>query len=382
MAVSASLLGACGAQVLDVGSDGKIQGAGPAQNADPSKTSDGANASPTSACIEVGATPKMLAVPAKGNEVRILVPDGQTLWLDGYQSVESAGPTQAMIGHLASVPVAGGAPTQLELDRYRSIAGIFGGKLVYVRTTHQGSSSKEDPRVEEIVVRDRTTGAEEVLKNPRSTTFVGSVVVHPTGVYWLAREYSVAPQFIVRWNGATVTELTSLENHSTLLTDGKDVFYSRYVQTNGITDAIRIEGVPITGGAPRVLRSRPYDKTLFYQVAAVDADEVYFTQESTTNNGTIGAGDLRAMKKDGSGERVLVSNERFSPASFRIDPDFASWTDQAAQQNIVRVRRSGGALERIEGLQGRWVSALAVDRCNIYWAIDNPAQVYARSRLP
>jgi hypothetical protein len=59
------------------------------------------------------------------------------------------------------------------------------------------------------------------------------------------------------------------------------------------------------------------------------------------------------------------------------------WTDQDAQQTIVRVHRAGGALERIvPGEANRWVSALAVDRCNIYWAVENPSAIYARSRLP
>jgi hypothetical protein len=49
----------------------------------------------------------------------------------------------------------------------------------------------------------------------------------------------------------------------------------------------------------------------------------------------------------------------------------------------VRVSRKGGAVERIvPGAPNRWVSALAVDRCNIYWAVSNPAAIYARSRLP
>jgi hypothetical protein len=57
--------------------------------------------------------------------------------------------------------------------------------------------------------------------------------------------------------------------------------------------------------------------------------------------------------------------------------------DQDAQQTIVRVSRKGGAVERIvPGAPNRWVSALAVDRCNIYWAVSNPAAIYARSRLP
>ncbi len=374
---------ACGAQVLDVGSDGKSQGgAGPAQAADPAKTSDGANASPTSACVAVGASPTMLAESAQGNQVRILVPEGETLWLDGYSSV-AAQPTQGLLGNLASVPVAGGAPTQLELDRYRSIAGIFGGKLVYVRTTHEGTGTKTDPRVEEIVVRDRATGTETVLQNPRSTTFVGSVIVHPSGIYWLAREWdALAPEPIVRWNGSTVTELTTLQNHSSLVTDGTDVFYVRWSQTNGVTDEIRIEAAPIAGGAPRVLRARPYDKKFFYQVVGAEGGEVYFTEEATPNGSTLDAGDLRAMKKNGTSERVLVSGQKFGPASIRIDPDFVSWTDQDAQQTIVRVRRSGGITERIEGLPNRWVSALAVDRCNIYYAVNNPSQIFARSRLP
>jgi hypothetical protein len=379
---------ACGAQVLDVGSTGKpgdttgtAPGTGNTSGASPGASSDPNAWFPSSACTAVGPTAKLLYTPAPTFDVRNLTPDGEQLWFDSYDFG-----AQTANGHLASLPVAGGAPTPLELTGFRGMAGIFGGQqLVYIRITHEGNGTKEDPRREEVVLRDRTTGATTVLPNPRSTTYVEGVRVHPTGIYWTSREWdAMVPSAISRWDTATSAELTNTRNYSSVVTDGKDVFYTRWDDHGGgaVTD-ITFEAVPVSGGTPRVLRHMVYDQKFHYGIVAIDDAEVYFTQESLINGSTIDVGDLRAIKKDGSGERLLVSGQKYGFASFRVDPDYVMWTDQDAQQTIVRVHRTGGALERIvPGAANRWVSALAVDTCNIYWAVENPPAIYARSRLP
>lgn len=366
--------------MLDVGSDGT-----PAQGGVPP-----AVVRPTDdwfpqegSCTPAGPTAKLVAEPATDRDVRGLVPGDGSLLFDAMETN-----SQAVIMHLGLVDVPSKAPPiEIPLEGFRGLAGILGDALVYVRTTHAGDGTKLDPLVEEVVLHDRNKSTQTIVPNPRTTTYVSAVAVHRSGVYWLSREWSAtAPASISRWIPATstATELTTLENHSSIVTDGADVYYVRWDRQAAGTIELRIEAVSAAGGVPRILRRMPYDAKLFYSVVAVDDQELYFTQQSTTNGGAIGAGDLRAMKKDGSGERVVASGQNFGPVSVRIDPDYLTWTDQDAQQTIVRVRRSGGAVERIAGAPepNRWVSALAVDRCNMYWAVENPPAIYARSRLP
>lgn len=378
---------ACG-QVLDVGSNqAQADGGAPPTGDDPAAVPGAPTGPdawfPTSACTLLGTTPKLLAERSPGQDIRGLAPDGDTLY---FTSLDEA--AQGGLGRLWSTSVtaaAGTPPTPLAVDKVQRLAGVSGGRIVYVETSHAGNGTKLDPAIQGLVLLDLATGDAIKLPNPAGTTYVSAVDVTTSGITWLSRAWDATfPESISHWRGGVLAgSITSLQNHSFTTTDGVDVFYSRFDTKSGGTNTIRFEAAPIAGGAPRVLRTMPYDRLFTYAIVAVDDTEVYFTQLALINGGTVGAGDLRAMKKDGTGERVLVSAEKYGTASFRIDPDYVTWNDQDAQQTIVRVPRAGGALERIiPGAKNRWVNTIAVDRCNIYWAVANPPAIYARSRLP
>ena len=384
--IATALTTACGAQVLDVGSTG-----GPLQD----RNGDGTGSAtplparpqdtawfPNTACVAVGPSVTLVAEATANQAIRGLAPAGDKIYFETHEMF-----AQSALGELMVAPIGGSAsaaPVQLPSDSVRSLAGVFDGKVVYVRTTHLGDGSKLDPRVEEVVVLDVGSGGATVLSNPAGTTYVSAVDVTATGVSWLSRAWdSTFPESISHWRPSAAAALTTIQNHSFTTTDDKEVFYTRWDEQGAGNIQIRFEAVPVAGGAPRVLRTMTYDKKFHYGIVAVDDAEVYFTQQSLIDGSTIDVGDLRAIKKDGSGERILTSGQKFGVASFRIDPDYLMWTDGDSQRTIVRVRRTGGALERIvPGAPNRSVDALAVDRCNIYWAVTNPAAIYARSRLP
>ncbi|MBX3190469.1 MAG: hypothetical protein KF819_25945 [Labilithrix sp.] len=377
----ATLTAACGAKVLDVGSTGAT---GPSQGipGGPAVKDDGAWF-PESACVPVGPTPKVLFTE-KYLSTRFLLPDGETLWFDGHDTAD----TTLGVNRVYRVPTAGGAATRVDVEGYHGGAfGFWDGKLAYVKRLYEGSGSGLDPRKEVVALLDRASGAETLIPNPGATTYVSGLRLHATGIYWVSREWRAdKPQSISRWTPSGPIELTSIENASGTLTDGREIFYLRFERLDDGSHEIRIEAVPVDGGVPRVLRRMPYANTEHYGIVGVDGVELYFTIERTTQGGTIQDGDILAMPKsavEGSGPERVVTKEQWFGYGVTMDPDHLSWVDQKDQATIVRVRRDGtGATERIEGPgPTRYVQTLAADRCNLYWSVVNPPAIYARTRV-
>lgn len=375
---------ACGGHALDVGSN---RGGAPDEVdglADPSRTGDGTTASPNGACVTLGPTAKLLYEPAIGDgiEVRGLVLDGDTLWVDTEYAGQQSGPS---LDHLTRVSVRHGTSARVALDGYRSLAGVFGGRLVYVRRNQLGPSP-----VEELVIHEPATGASEVVPNARTAADVHEVRIHSSGIYWLAFEESHTAAGRVSRFTTRARELMTTGSTS-MVTDGRELFFlaSGDRRANDFDSDLRLRAIPIAGGAPREVLRVPSDHALVDLVAADDT-EVYFTRQSWSEpNGVIAPGDLIAVKRDGTGERVVVSGQSFREKTLRLDPDFITWLDGAIPtlpnqpEALRRVRRTGGAVELIPaGDAYQRVSAVTVDRCNVYWATTNPLQVYGRSRLP
>lgn len=77
---------------------------------------------------------------------------------------------------------------------------------------------------------------------------------------------------------------------------------------------------------------------------------------------------------------MLVAKQGFQGFQTPMDAESVYWVDEHEQSTIVRMRKSDGTLERIPSGPNRYVQALAVDACNVYWAVANPAAIYARSK--
>lgn len=367
----------CGTQPLDVGSSGA--GNHGASSGSAGANDDGTPTSwfPASNCVPAGPSPKLLVELDAHETISSLAIDGTTLYFDSYDSR-----SQGITMRLYSVPIAGGAVTPHAIEGYRSLAGVHQGRVVYVRTTHAGDGSKLDPRHEQVVLLDVVTGATTEMQNPGTNTYVSGVRVHASGIFWLSRMHDAqVPASLSRWVGGVATELATLQNFTWMVTDGLDLFYLRYDAQATPTSEMRLESVPIAGGFPRVIRRWPHDGKWRFSVAAVDDRDVYFTQEATDDTGAVGAGDLRAVQKDGVGERVVTSGASFGTDSMQIDPDFVTWIDRDAPWTIVRVRRAGGSVERLPNTPNHSVNALTVDSCNLYYAATNPPAIYARSRV-
>gem|GEM_PF-5613603 len=385
------LLPACGAQVLDVGATDRGSSNDPSDPAAGPGASSGAGDDsswfPTTACTPVGQAPK-LVLDRRYLSARGLVADGATLYFEGNDTETLSSGVRGVYSLTLSGTNAGIA-TKVDLAGASGRFTLHGDALAFVRVLDPGGTNEENPRKEAIVLRDRKSGAETVLANPRSTTYVNAMLPHASGLYWTSREYRAdKPASIVRMApGATSgVELATIDNATGLVADGHDVFYVRWVRDELGKHEIRIEAVPADGGTPRVLRRMAYDSRKFWSLVGVDTKELYFTEENTDASGTIGAGSVVAIPKDASdllGGRIVVEGQRFSGSPV-LDPDYVTWIDQEAQAVIRRVPRSGGAVQRLAGTEDslRYVQGLTVDRCNVYWSVVNPPAIYAVNRIP
>jgi hypothetical protein len=339
---------------------------------------------PSAACTPLGAVPK-LVLQQRDLTMRIVVPDGDRIWFGARDASKGPGPEH----ELYSVPLAGGGATAFPAAGFRD--GPFtklGDELVYVQLGKPGTS-EADPGVDLVTLLNVKSAVSVTLPNPGQTTHAVSVVAHSSGIYWWSQQYRTdQPSSISRRDPAgNIVELTTLDNYSDIFVDGHELFYVRYFAATpgGRTTELRIEAVPATGGAARVLKSIPFSSSPSggsrLQLVGVDGEHVYFKKEALDGGGTIGRGDLVVVNKDGSAEHALVVDQRFGGFSMPMDDEWIYWIDGDEQRTIVRVRKAGSAMERIATTDSalRGVVSLAVDRCNVYWVLTNPPAIYGRS---
>jgi hypothetical protein len=225
---------------------------------------------------------------------------------------------------------------------------------------------------------NKTAGTITKLANPHDLTYVDDLLIHASGIYWGARANdATTPRSVSRHDG-TNAELTTLRNYSDVVTDGSEIFYFRFANDERI-----LEAVSTSGGAPRTVKTATDGPTRTYAVIGVDTAEVFYSSSELINGGTVGSGDLMAIRKDGSGERTVASGYRASWQTV-LGATHLYWADQDAQTNLRRVAKTGGTSELFAATQpGDYFRTLATDACNVYYATTRaPAAVFAKSREP
>ena len=66
---------------------------------------------------------------------------------------------------------------------------------------------------------------------------------------------------------------------------------------------------------------------------------------------------------------------------FVVDSTHLYWVGQAAQDRLMRIAKHGkGTPEQVAQVEGHWITAVATDACNVYWATENPPQIWVRRR--
>ena len=56
------------------------------------------------------------------------------------------------------------------------------------------------------------------------------------------------------------------------------------------------------------------------------------------------------------------------------------WTGFEEQETLRRTPKRGGPTESLWSVPIRWIQAVAVDACNVYWVAANPYEVFFRAK--
>ena len=354
-------LTACGGAIAADGSvPGELQ-PNPATPTSPSTAS--------AACTPVGPVVKRLADLGDGSPGAI-VPNGLDLW---FTAVTRDGSSSAPSVGLYHVATAGGAPVlEPSAGRIGVAFAVSDANLAIVRITEVSPSST----FESLVVRARTTGDELAVTVP-SKQRLGSLRATPSGLFYATQDPSSVAASIAYFDGTRSKPISSLRSPLSFVTDAREVFYIRYGTNSGnrVLESASLQD----GSSPRIVKDFGAPVNDGHRVIGVDDTEVFVARTSPIGHGTFNDGDVLAIRKDGGGERVVVTIPGFVGDAI-VDPDYVTWTDGILGKAIGRARLSGGPIERIE-VAGN-VRPLAADACNLYWATSEPNAIYARSRLP
>ena len=319
------------------------------------------------ACSAVGTAPKKI-VDLTGKSARLLVPDGDTLWFGAY---DGANPKLADVFH---VPTSGGTPTAEPIpgDRSEKFA-ILGREIAFVRLAAAGTPSRPQT-LASLVLRDRDTGAERTVVAPSSAQYI-DVRSTSAGLMWATYGSSDGNDGISWLDGSTATQVAARRYApGSVVTDGSEVFY---VQSEaGGRD---LEAAAVRGGARRKITAFSTSIRESFRVVGASETEVYVARTVPIGHGSFDTGEILAIRKDGSSTRTVVTIPEFGGDAI-LDSHYVTWTATLYGETISRVPRAGGFVETITATGS--VSQIAVDACNLYWSVDEPAGIYARSLLP
>lgn len=357
-------LTACGGVIAADGASGEPQ-ANPA-----TPTAAAGPWAPSAACTPVGPVVKRIADLGDASPA-VLVPNGPELWFTATTRGD-ASPASSSVG-LYRVATTGGTPViEPSVGRIGAAFAVSGAKLAVVRVTDVAPSSW----LESLVVRDRNTGAEIAVTVP-SKQRLGALRTTPSGLFYATQDPNTVAGSIAYFDGTRAKPVSSLRSPLTFVTDGREVFYVRYA-TNTAHRVLESASLQ-DGSSPRIVKDFGASVNDGHRVIGVDDNEVFVARTSPIGHGTFNDGDVLAIRRDGSGERVVVTIPGFVGDAI-VDPDYVTWTDGISARAIVRARLTGGPTERIEA--AGYVRPLATDACNLYWATSEPNAIYARSRLP
>jgi hypothetical protein len=324
------------------------------------------------------ATPKVLATLAEGELPSGIASDGTSLFFgafrDGYE-------TRIPKGAIRRVPISGGATVSLVDDQF--LTGpitVLGQRLVHVQGYVEGSGSAWAVRYGGVIVADTASGSTTKLANPTEYEHASEVKVLPSGVYWSSgQQGDLYVGSISRWDpatGKTTVLAKDLHQGFALNVSGTDLVYALTTSSE-----LRFEALSIAGGAPRVLRHLPIDPAFEWTMVAVDDNEVFYEkrapQLSPDGKSLV---DLMAMKKDGTGDRVVVAGQDIRQGTLHADPEYFFFTDTAAS-TLLRLKKNGGPIEVVHQVDAqRVLGGITTDRCNVYFSADGPSEIFARSR--
>jgi hypothetical protein len=105
----------------------------------------------------------------------------------------------------------------------------------------------------------------------------------------------------------------------------------------------------------------------------MDDSGVYYTREWEPGPG------ISVMPKTGGAGHTVIPNVTLG-VGLVFDDASIYWSDDSDNSTLRRTAKSGGPSEILWSSPNRWLQAIAVDDCNVYWVVSNPFELFYRAR--
>lgn len=71
----------------------------------------------------------------------------------------------------------------------------------------------------------------------------------------------------------------------------------------------------------------------------------------------------------------------YLPLHVEVDGPYVHWWTVASQHVLLRASTGGGPAETLWSTDsGRFIQAMALDECNVYWLAADPSEIYFRAK--
>jgi len=241
----------------------------------------------------------------------------------------------------------------------------------------------DDPKAVGLVVevRDLLTGAAEALVDPWGTWMVSDMAGNAAGdVFWAATNFDAQHFTLSRWRkGKTAQVFAQSSNASELFADNGAVYWRDIDAAQNVT----FFAYNLKSGKQTTMRKSAWANDILPELRGIDDQALYFADVLTDAGGTVQGNEpvVAWSKTPGKGPLQAYADLTDVQRLFVVDSTHLYWVAQAAQDRLMRIAKHGNAApEQVAQQDGHWVTAVATDACNVYWATENPPQVWVRRR--
>ncbi len=224
-------------------------------------------------------------------------------------------------------------------------------------------------------------GMTDALPNPPGTSFAWDVAANAKGdVLWVAGNTQTPHFALSRWHaGAGAQVLVEAPHMAELFADDGAAYWRDLDAQQNVT----FFAYDLATGKQTVVRKTVWADGKLAELRGIDDEALYFADVLMDSGGTVQGNDpVVAWPKTGGGKPLTTYSDLLDVQRlFVVDSTHLYWVAQAAQDRLMRIAKHGkGAPEQVAQVEGHWITAVATDACNIYWATENPPQIWVRRR--
>jgi hypothetical protein len=187
-------------------------------------------------------------------------------------------------------------------------------------------------------------------------------------IFWDGYAYN--SDGIAMWNPCTRASSLMMDSLivNALFADTSTVYWSGYGPDPSSDEGI--SSLPISGGS--VSRIHVFNTGAPDNLWLDDSSLYYAWHEDR-------AAGVWVMPKAGGPGHTVIPNATVS-VGLVFDETSIYWSDDSDNSRLRRTAKSGGPTEILWSGANRWLQAIAVDDCNVYWIVNDPFELFYRAK--